>query len=390
MYFPAAGTPARNRAECALYMLLVFVLALAAPAPAPAQVPAPRLDARSWILVDHLTGAVLAEHNADERVEPASLTKIMTVYAVGHALESGLVSLEDEVTVSEKAWRTEGSRMFIEVGKKVSVDDLLQGVIVQSGNDASVALAEHVSGSEDVFSAIMTEHARELGMSGSAFANSTGLPDPGTYTTARDMATLSSALVREFPELYARFSIEEFTFNNIRQTNRNRLLYRDDTVDGVKTGHTEAAGYCLVASADRDGMRLVSAVMGTGSDRARTEASQSLLNFGFRFFETRELYAGGDVVATPRVWRGPVESVEAGPPGPVHVTVPRGRYDELQALAEFDEPILAPVERGRRLGVLRITLDDEPVADVPLEALSDVPEGSFFERVYDDVRLMFE
>lgn len=359
-------------------------------AAAGAQVPAPRLDARSWMLLDHQTGAVLAEHNADERVEPASLTKIMTVYAAGHALASGLVSLQDEVTISEKAWRTEGSRMFIEVGKKVTVDDLLQGIIVQSGNDASVALAEHISGSEDVFASIMTRHAQELGMSESSFANSTGLPDPQTYTTARDMATLSSALVREFPELYARFAIDEFTFNNIRQTNRNRLLYRDESVDGIKTGHTEAAGYCLVASAERDGMRLISAVMGTASDTARTEASQTLLNFGFRFYETRELYRGGAVVATPRVWRGPVESVEVGPSQTVYVTLPRGRYDELKAVAELDEPILAPLEPGQVLGTLRISLDDESIADVPLTALSAVPAGSFFERVYDDVLLLFE
>lgn len=386
----AAFRAAHARSFRTLQKVTLFLLPLLFAAVVRAQVPVPKLDARSYILTDHVTGAVLAEHNADERVEPASLTKIMTIYAAGHALAAGLVSLTDEVTVSEKAWRTEGSRMFIEVGKRVSVDDLLQGVIVQSGNDASVALAEHISGTEDVFAAAMTNHARELGMRNSGFANSTGLPDPDTFTTARDMALLASALVREFPELYARFAIKEFTFNNIHQPNRNRLLYRDESVDGIKTGHTEAAGYCLVASAKRDDMRMISAVMGTASDTARTEASQTLLNFGFRFYETRELYQRGVVIASPKVWRGTVNAVDIGPDRSVWITVPRGRYDELAAKAELNEPITAPISAGQVLGRMRITLDDEAVAEFALTALGDVPEASFFSRMYDDFMLLFE
>ena len=293
---------------------------------------------------------MLVEHDANLRVEPASITKIMTVYAAGHALSSGLIRLEDETRVSEKAWKMEGSRMFIEVGKTVSIDDLLQGVVVQSGNDASVALAEHISGTEDVFSGIMSGYAKQLGMTNSGFTNSTGLPDPDTYTTARDIAILSSALIDEFPALYARFAIREFTYNDIRQPNRNRLLMRDDTVDGIKTGHTKAAGYCLVSSALRDEMRLITAVLGTESDEARTQASQALLNYGFRFFETRRLYSAADAVAAAKIWRGAVDSIELGPRQTTHITIPRGSYDELDAVANIDEPILAPVSKGDGVG----------------------------------------
>lgn len=353
-------------------------------------IPAPQLSARSYILVDHLTSSVLAEHNADERLEPASLTKIMTVYVAGHALQSGLIALDDEIKVSEKAWRMEGSRMFIEVGKRVSVDDLLQGVIVQSGNDASVALAEHISGTEDVFASIMTDHARKLGMTNSNFSNSTGLPDSDTYTTAKDMALLSSALIREFPELYARFDIQEFTYNNIRQLNRNRLLVLDKSADGLKTGHTEGAGYCLVSSAERDGVRLISAVMGSRSETARTEASLTLINYGYRFFETRELYRDSEIITTLKIWKGAAEKVNLGPPDKVFVTIPRGRYDDLEATANIDAPLIAPVSKGQTLGRMVISLDGEQLAAVPLVALDDIDTGSFFSRLYDNVMLIFE
>ena len=353
-------------------------------------IPAPKLDAKSYILLDHRTSKVLAEQDADHRVDPASLTKIMTVYAAGHALQSGLIALDDKVEVSEKAWKTEGSRMFIEVGKYVSVDDLLQGVIVQSGNDASVALAEHISGTEDVFAAIMNEHARELGMSNSSFSNSTGLPDAETYTTARDIALLSSALISEFPTLYARFAIQEFTYNNIRQPNRNRLIVRDDSFDGIKTGHTEAAGFCLVSSADRNGTRLIAAVMGTRSDTARTEASLTLVNYGFRFFETRKLYERTDVIAASKVWKGMVDQLNLGAPHAVHVTIPRGRYDELEAVAQLNEPMVAPINVGQVLGEIRISLDGVQIKAVPLIALDDIEAGSFFSRLYDGVKLLFE
>ena len=333
---------------------------------------------------------MLAEQNADDRVEPASLAKIMTVYTAGHALRSGHIALEDKVKVSKKAWKMEGSRMFIEAGKYVSVDDLLQGVIVQSGNDASVALAEHISGTEDLFATIMTEHARELGMTGSSFSNSTGLPDEGTFTTARDLALLSAALIEEFPTLYARFAIHEFTYNNIRQSNRNQLLGRDDTVDGIKTGLTEAAGYCLVSSADRNGTRLVAAVMGANSDTARNEASLTLINYGFRFFETRKLYERTDIIASSKVWKGAVAQLRLGAADPVHITIPRGRYDELEAIAQFNEPIVAPIDAGQVLGQMRISLDGEQPTAVPLIALDDIKAGSFFSRLYDNVLLLFE
>ena len=377
-------------AAVVLSMPLLATFARVATAEVAFQVPPPRLNAKSYFLIDHDSGRVLVEHDANLRVEPASITKIMTVYAAGHALSSGLIRLEDETRVSEKAWKMEGSRMFIEVGKTVSIDDLLQGVVVQSGNDASVALAEHISGTEDVFSGIMSGYAKQLGMTNSGFTNSTGLPDPDTYTTARDIAILSSALIDEFPALYARFAIREFTYNDIRQPNRNRLLMRDDTVDGIKTGHTKAAGYCLVSSALRDEMRLITAVMGTESDEARTQASQALLNYGFRFFETRRLYSAADAVAAAKIWRGAVDSIELGPRQTTHITIPRGSYDELDAVANIDEPILAPVSKGDVLEKVVVNLNREVLLEVSLVALSDVSEGSFFSRLYDNVMLIFE
>jgi D-alanyl-D-alanine carboxypeptidase (penicillin-binding protein 5/6) len=356
-----------------------------------ATVPAPTVAGKSFIVIDHETHAVLAEENADLQVEPASLTKILTVYVAAHALADGLIKLDDEVLVSEKAWRMEGSRMFIEVGKTVSVADLLIGIIVVSGNDASVALAEHVSGSEEVFASLMNKHAQALGMRHSSFSNATGLPDPKTYTTARDIALLSSALIREFPDIYRQFALKEFKYGIERaQPNRNRLLYRDATVDGVKTGHTETAGFCLVASALRDGMRVISAVTGTASDDARTEASHALLNYGFRFFETREVYAAKQVVATPRVWGGAVDQVELGPGKSVSVTLPRGRFNEVQATARIDEPIAAPFDAGQVLGKLVLAIDGEDIAEIPLAANQAVGAGSWFGRLYDATLLLFE
>ena len=385
-----------TRLSCVVASILVVscmtagLMTYPAVAQARAPIPAPTIDADSYILVDQKTGSVLAERNADVRVEPASITKIMTVYVAGHALKSELISLNDEVLISEKAWKTEGSRMFIEVGKRVSVSDLLEGIIVQSGNDASVAIAEHISGSEAVFARVMNDHATQLGMTNSSFANASGLPDPMTYVTARDIAKLSSALIREFPALYARFANNEFTFNGIRQPNRNRLLARDASVDGIKTGYTESAGYCLASSALRDGMRLVAAVMGASSDRARTEASNTLLNYGFRFFETKKLYGTDDVVATARVWRGNKETVEVGPGRPVFVTFPRGSYNELKAVAQLEKPIIAPLSKGQSVGHVSVTLDGEELAEVVLSARTDIRLGSFFSRIYDDVLLLFE
>ena len=379
-------------------LLVAFMLVLAAAAPATsfaasgltATVPAPSIDAKSYILVDFRTGAVLAEKNADERVEPASLTKIMTVYAASHALKEGLVHLEDQVTISKKAWQMEGSRMFLEVGKMVSLDMLLNGIVIQSGNDASVALAEHVSGSEEVFVGLMNKSARDLGMTNTSFSDATGLPDPNNYTTARDMATLSAALIREFPEEYRRSAVREFTFNGIRQHNRNRMLNRDESVDGIKTGHTESAGYCLISSSLRDGMRVISAVMGTASDDARTEASYALLNYGYRFFETKQLYAAKQAVAEPQVWGGAAETVALGSIEPVWATLPRGRFKDIKAVAKLDEPIMAPLKAGQVLGKMVLKLDDHEITELPLAALTEVAEGSLFSRLYDDVRLMLQ
>jgi D-alanyl-D-alanine carboxypeptidase (penicillin-binding protein 5/6) len=324
------------------------------------------------------------------QVEPASLTKIMTVYTVADALRRNLIKLEDQTIVSEYAWKQEGSRMFIDVNKPVSVDELLHGDIIQSGNDASVALAEHVSGTEETFATVMNQHAEALGMKASKFQNSTGLPNPEHYTTARDMATLARAVIAEFPDIYALFSQPEYTYNGITQRNRNGLLGKDPSVDGMKTGYTESAGYCLVASAKRDGMRLISVVMGAASDRDRTRASQALLNYGFRFYETRKLYGAGAKVTETKVWQGEVDKVELGVAKDVFVTFPRGRYDELEAKAELANTLVAPIKAGQQLGEVRVKLGGTPVATVPLTALAAVPEGSFVSRLIDQLMMMLE
>ncbi len=389
--YPIARITRRAR-QLSVAMLLSFALpgGVLAANGLSASVPAPSIDAKSYILVDFRTGAVLAEKNADERVEPASLTKIMTVYTASHALKEGLIHLDDQVTISKKAWKMEGSRMFLEVGKTVPVDMLLNGIVIQSGNDASVALAEHVSGSEEVFVGLMNKYAKELGMTNTSFSDATGLPDPNNYTTARDMAKLSAALIREFPEEYKRSAVKEFTFNGIHQHNRNRMLTRDATVDGIKTGHTESAGFCLISSAVREGMRVISAVMGTASDDARTEASYALLNYGYRFFETKQLYEAKQVVAQPQVWGGAAETVTLGSTQPVWVTLPRGRSKDVKPVAKLDEPIMAPVAAGQVLGKMVLNLDDREITELPLAALAAVPEGSLFSRLYDHVRLMLK
>lgn len=350
----------------------------------------PRLDVSSYALVDFATGTTLAEFNADERAEPASITKIMTAYVAAEALASGAIALDDVTTVSEKAWRMEGSRMFIEVNKQVTVDELLHGIVIQSGNDASVALAEHISGTEGVFASVMTQHAQRLGMTNTSFANSTGLPDPGTYSTARDLSKLAAAFIHDYPEEYKRFAEKEFTYAGIRQHNRNRLLARDPSVDGFKTGHTEAAGYCLVSSALRGDMRLVAVVMGAESDTARTEASQALLNYGFRFFESRKIYSPGDTVATRKLWKGEQDSLELTVAEPLFVTIPRGKYDAVVASAEIAETLEAPLEKHEAVGQLVLKLDDTVVANAPLVAAHAAAAGSVFSRAIDSVMMMFE
>jgi D-alanyl-D-alanine carboxypeptidase (penicillin-binding protein 5/6) len=361
-------------------------------APEVAEIPIPdppTIAARSHLLVDHNSGAVIAESNADERMEPASLTKILTAYVVFRELVGGNLALSDEALVSEKAWRTGGSKMFIEVGKRVTVEDLLKGMIIQSGNDASVALAEHVAGSEETFAELMNTHAQRLGMTNSHFTNATGLPDPEHYTTARDMVLVTAATIREFPDYYAWYAEKEFDFNGIKQPNRNRLLWRDASVDGVKTGHTEAAGYCLVASAERDAMRLISVVMGSAGEEARAQASLALLNYGFRFFESHKLYPGGQPVERLRVWMGSVEELPVGPAEDVYATIPRRKYDKLSARIEPQAEISAPVAKGDTVGHIVLDLEGGEIGRVPLIALEDVAEGGWLQKGIDSVLKWF-
>ncbi len=374
------------------WMLTAFTLAIApllhgqeVPIPAP-----PQLGVKSYILIDHATGDVVAENNPDEILEPASLTKLMTAYTVFKALGDGQVNLDDEVRVSERAWGTEGSRTFIEVGSTVSVENLLQGMIVQSGNDASVALAEHVAGSEEVFADLMNFYADQLGMESSSFRNSTGLPDPDHHMTARDAATIARAIITEFPEYYMWYSQREFTYNDIEQPNRNLLLWRDESVDGLKTGYTEAAGYCLVTSAERAGMRLVSVVLGSHSVEARANDSQALLNYGFRFFETYRLYSEGDEVTTARVWKGETETVSLGVAQDHFLTIPKGRYDSLMSETAVEEDLTAPIEAGALLGTVTISMNGEELVELPLVALADVAEAGLWQRIKDGISLWFQ
>ncbi len=352
--------------------------------------PAPRIAARSYILQDFHSGRVLAEKDADLRLAPASLTKIMTAYVVFRELNNGHLSLDEKVTISKKAWQTPGSRMFVEVNKQVAIEDLLKGMIIQSGNDASVALAEHVAGDENTFAQLMNQHAKRLGMNNTHFTNSMGLPGPDHYTTARDMATLTRALIREFSNYYGWYSLREFTFNDITQQNRNKLLWRDKSVDGVKTGHTEEAGYCLVTSAQRSGMRLVSVVMGTSSVNARTNESQSLLNYGFRFFETHRLYKAHEPLSEAKVWKGDNDKVDLGLAEDLYVTIPRRHYNDLKAVINIDSRIMAPVAEGETFGNVTVKLAGETVANKPLIALNSIDKGSFVQRLYDEAMLMIQ
>lgn len=361
-------------------------LALMAAKPLPSP---PTIAAKSHLLMDYHSGRVLAESNIDMRVEPASITKLMTAYIIYGAMKRGDLSPETMVNISEKAWRMQGSKMFVRVGTQVKVDDLLKGMIIQSGNDAAIALAEHIAGSEEAFANMMNHEAQRLGMTGTHFVNSTGWPDPNHYSTARDIATLMKAVIRDFPEHYVREREKEFTWNNIKQINRNRLLWRDPSVDGGKTGHTESAGFCLVASAQRDGMRLISVVLGAPSDEARAEQSQALLNYGFNFFETRLLRRGGEALAEPRVWKGASKTVQLGLAGDFYVTAPRGQFDKLSLAVDMPPRIDAPLAQGQPVGMLRAKLDNDLVAEAPAVALSEVPQGGIFRRLVDGVILMF-
>lgn len=357
----------------------------AAPVPGP-----PEIKAASWLLQDHHSGHVIAQHAADARVEPASLTKILTIYVVFAEMQAGKIALDDQVLISKKAWQMPGSRMFIEVDTRVSVEDLIKGVAIQSGNDASVALAEHVAGDESAFSDLMNQYAKRIGLENSHFVNASGLPDPEHYTTARDMARLASALIRDFPEPYLIHAQKEFVFNNITQQNRNKLLWQDASVDGLKTGHTEAAGYCLVVSAMRDGMRLVSVLMGADSERSRARHTSALLAYGFRFFETHKLYGAGTAVRDVRVWKGERETVALGLEDDLYVTVPRGQYSGLDPRMEVDAQMQAPLLKGNVHGKLMVSFDGEVIAQRPLKVLETVDEGGLWRKASDSVRMWFE
>ncbi len=352
--------------------------------------PAPTIAASAYFLEDFHTGKVLAESNADTRLAPASLTKIMTTYVVFRELSNGHLHLNDTVTISEKAWKTSGSRMFLELGNQVTIQDLLQGVIIQSGNDASVALAEHVAGDEATFADMMNQHALRLGMNNSNFKNSDGLPTPDHYTSARDLAILTTALIKEFPEYYRWFSQKEFTYNKITQQNRNKLLSRDESVDGVKTGFTDDAGYCLVASALREDMRLISVVMGTKSAIARANENQTLLNYGFRFYESHRLYEGNKPLNEAKIWKGASKSIPLGLNEDLYVTIPRRLYSDLKAVINIDSKIIAPIAEHTKLGSVKVTLKEDLIIEKDLVALQAIEKGNIFRRLIDSVLLMLE
>lgn len=347
---------------------------------------APNLEATSYILIDATSGKILAQKNADSRLPPASLTKLMSLYIISAALKNGQVHLEDKVRISTKAWKTEGSRMFVKVGDEVPLKDLLQGVIVASGNDATVALAEHVAGSEETFTAMMNEQAKLLGMTNSHFMDSTGLPNKDHYSSAHDLATLTQAYIKTFPEDYSYYSEKWYSYNGIKQPNRNRLLWRYQYADGLKTGHTDEAGYCLVGSAKKDGMRLVSVVMGEPNDQARTEDSIRLLTYGFRFFETHKIYNGATPLTQARTWKGEKKETPLGLTEDLYVTVPAGQYKRLQAVVNLDTSLKAPIKKGQVCGKLDLMLNNQVVETAPLIALDNNLEGNFLRRAADALK----
>ena len=351
--------------------------------------PAPVLNAKAWLLLDMSSGQVLASQNPAERIEPASLTKLMTAYLAFSALKAKIITQEQVVPVSEKAWKAIGSRMFIEPRKPVTVAELLRGMIVQSGNDACVALAELISGSEESFAAAMNREAQRLGLTATSFRNSTGLPDPQHFTTADDLALLATAIIRDFPEFYALYSQKDYSYNGITQSNRNRLLWMDPNVDGMKTGFTEAAGYCLISSAKRGPRRLLSVVLGAQSESARATESQKLLNFGFLNYDAVRLYQKGSSVSSLEVWKGSVRELKAGFDRDLFVTVPRGQADRVKATLHSQKPLLAPVALNQKVGNMKVTIDGREIASVPVLALEKIDGAGVFGRAFDTVRLWF-
>ncbi len=368
-----------------LLILCLPLLAVAEQLPTP-----PSLAARSWVLVDVASAQTIAAQAPDLRLEPASLTKLMTAYLTFAAIRQGTLKLDQTVPVSQKAWKTGGSKMFIQVGTQVKVDDLLKGMIVQSGNDACVALAEAIAGDEENFAQMMNREAQRLGMKDSNFRNASGLPDPQHFTTARDLALLAAALIRDFPEDYARYySLKDFRYNNITQPNRNRLLHLDPSVDGLKTGHTEAAGYCLVSSAKRGPRRLLSVVLGAASDSTRTQESLKLLNYGFQFYDAVRLYARNEAVATLPVWKGQQSTVKVGFTSDLVLTVPKGFGPRIRSELVSPPTLIAPIAAGQALGTLKLSLDDKPFGEYPVLALEAVPAAGIIGRTVDTIRLWF-
>jgi len=378
-----------------IVVAVVSINAVAAPRIIPK---APSVAATGYILMDFDSGKVITKGNSQKHLAPASLTKIMTSYAIFSELQQGNIQMSDEVTISQKAWKTGGSKMFIEVGKKIPVEALLKGMIISSGNDASVALAEHIGGAEETFAELMNQYAEILGMKNSHFKNATGMPAEGHYTSAEDMAILAQALIRDFPEYYPIYAEKEFTYGKelksgkpIKQSNRNKLLWRDESVDGLKTGYTEAAGYCLVSSAQRDDMRLISAVLGTESTVVRARETQKLLNFGFRFYDTQTISEPGKVLASPQVWKGENDSVPAGISEALTITLGRNQFRDIQSDILLTNPTLeAPIAQGDQLGVVTFTVDGKPVAESPLVALESVAEGGLWDNMVDSVELWLQ
>lgn len=358
---------------------------------APTLIPAPpRVNAKAYFLIDHNSGHILAEKNADKQIEPASLTKLMTAYVVLFEIERGGISIEDDVKISKKAWRMRGSRMFIRVNTYVSVKELLKGLIIQSGNDASVALAEHVASSESAFVELMNQHAERLNMTSTHFNNSTGWPDKNHYTTARDLAKLSQAIINDFPTHYSAYKEKEYTYNNIRQYNRNRLLWLDDRVDGLKTGHTDAAGYCLISSAKDKNMRLISIVTGTSKDDARIAASRKLLNYGFRFFESSLIHKANSEITSMRVWKGEEQKLSLGITEDLYVTTPKDQSRKIKNSLKVEAMIEAPVAEGQIYGQLNIMLGEKNLSTRELVALSAINEGGIWRKLIDNIQLMFQ
>lgn len=371
-----------------MFRLAGFIAVFFCAAALGARPPAPRVMGKAWILGDVTSGQVLLAEKADERIEPASLTKLMTAYLVFNAIRDRKLTLEQQVPVSVRAWRAAGSRMFLDPKKPVTVDQLIKGMEVQSSNDACIALAEAVAGSEDAFVQLMNREAARLGMAGTHFMNPTGLPDAQHYSTARDLYTLAATLIREFPDEYLRYyAIKEFRYNNISQPNRNRLLWLDPTIDGVKTGQTEAAGYCLIASSKRGPRRMLSVLLGSTSETARTQESLKLLNFGYQYFDDVKLFGGGEVVRTLEVWKGSQSAVKAGALRDLYVTVPKGESSKLKADVVSQQPIIAPIAKGEPVATLRVVLDGKPLTDHSLVALEPIGPAGLLGRAWDTLRL---